>query len=56
MTIQNETNDIQIIYNRQLIETMNLNNLRKIKIPNLTYVNEEENICFVKIDFYEMVK
>ena len=53
MTIQNETNDMQIIYNRQLIETMNLNNLRKIKIPNLTYVNEEENICFVKIDFYE---
>ena len=52
MTIENETNNMQIIYNKQLIETINLNNIMKIKIPDLTYIKEEENICFVKINFY----
>lgn len=54
MTFRNETNDLQVIYDKNLNKILNLNNFRHLKNKNLLYEeNEKKNLCFVKINFYE---
>ena len=50
MTVQNETNTIQLIYDKQLNKILNL---YKNKNYNNLIEDEKGNLCFVKIDFYE---
>ena len=51
MTIRNETDDVIIIYNKKLINILN-EDKNMIK-PNLPYIDQNNNLCFVKIDFYK---
>ena len=53
MAIKNETNDIQIIYDKNLNKIFNIMNNKKIKEPNLTYIGDNGNLCFAKINFFE---
>ena len=55
MIIKNETNDIQIMHDKQVDQIINLLSKNKNeKKPNLSYIEEEKNnLCFVKIEFYE---
>ena len=52
MTIQNETNNIQLIYDKKINKILNLYKNKNYKTQNLIE-DEKENLCFVKIDFYE---
>ena len=52
MTIQNETNNIQLIYDKKINKILNLYKNKNYKTQNLIE-DEKENSCFVKIDFYE---
>ena len=53
LKIQNESNNIQVIYDKQLDKIFNINNNEYKNDPNLTYFEEKGNLCFAKIDFYE---
>jgi len=53
MTFQNETNNIQLIYDKKLNKILNLDR-NNFKNQNLRILKEDEkDLCFVKIDFYE---
>ena len=51
-TIHNQTNDIINIYDIKLNEYLNYNNLTNLTKPDLKYIGEKGNLCFVKIEFY----
>ena len=50
-SMSNETDDMLTIYDKQLNKYLNYN-LTNITVPDLKYVGEEGNLCFVKIEFY----
>ena len=53
MTLQNETNNIQLIYDKKLNKILNLDR-NNFKNQNQRILKEDEiELCFVKIDFYE---
>ena len=55
VTINNGTNDMMIIYDENLNKYIGkINNLRNInEEPDLSYVGENNTICFAKVEFYE---
>jgi len=57
VTLNNGTNDMMVIYDEQLsksIKNEKQNNLRNIdEKPDLSYVDEKNKFCFIKIEFYE---
>ena len=50
-SMSNETEDMLTIYDKQLNKYLNYNQTN-ITVPDLKYVGEEGNLCFVKIEFY----
>ena len=57
VTLNNGTNDMMVVYDEQLsksIKNEKQNNLRNIdEKPDLSYVDEKNKLCFIKIEFYE---
>lgn len=53
MNIKNETDNIQIIYDKEINKIFNIKSNKKIKEPNLTYIGEKGNLCFAKFNFFE---
>ena len=50
-SMSNETEDMLTIYDKQLNKYLNYNQTN-ITVPDLKYIGEEGNLCFVKIEFY----
>ena len=50
-TMINETDSYMTIYDKQLNKYLN-DNLTNVITPNLKYIGENGNICFIKIEFY----
>ena len=50
-SMNNETEDMLTIYDKQLNKYLNYNQTN-ITVPDLKYIGEEGNLCFVKIEFY----
>ena len=48
MTFRKETGHMIMIYDKKLNNILNENNIQN---PNLSYIGENGNLCFVKIDF-----
>ena len=50
MIFRKENGDMIMIYDKKLNNILNENNIQN---PNLSYIGENGNLCFVKIDFYK---
>ena len=50
-SMSNETEDMLTIYDKQLNKYLN-NDQTNITVPDIKYIGEEGNLCFVKIEFY----
>ena len=51
-SLNNQTHDILNIYDEKLNEYLNYNNSINFTKPDLKYIGEKGNICFVKLEFY----
>ena len=53
VTFNNNTHDIMSIYDKAINNILYKHNISRLAEPDLKYIGNKGNICFIKLDFYQ---
>ena len=53
VTFNNQTHDMMSIYDKKLYQIINKKNLRRLDESYSQYKENNTNICFIKLEFYQ---